>query len=220
MIFAVLAVPVLFVVLCAIIGWVATMHVSYEVEDSPRRLPQWMVHAIVAMDRTLLGQAIIASVISNRLILTREFIAGLTNIRVTEAPPEPTQAPSLSRSAAMTLMTNVMKMASTASRVQSRMYGHVAREIALQHGPLANRQPAAAPAPAPRPAPAPTPTPTQQATTTIGRPDDAVPAVPVAEVAPWEDDRHEVSAPATLHQRQPSVPFAIEAFLDTHAMQT
>jgi len=129
--------PILGMAGSLVLGWLATTQMVYTTDSAT---PSWLLRACATTDRILLGQAIIFSGLAGRLMALREFTCGLMNLSVNERPSEQRGMSAASRSMAMGLMGQAMRIMTTANRVQSRMYGHVAREIALQHGPLARKE--------------------------------------------------------------------------------
>jgi hypothetical protein len=185
-----------------LLGWHATSHLAYaETEYSAgvfgaglRR--QVLLTAFTVFDRLLAGQIMLAWGLARALILLREFVTGLTGISpsVQSEVSGPLQE-ALAAGRARSWMSLAMQTVSTATRVQTRLAGHVARELGHQvkqqqqqqqhQAPSTPRTPlssliALSPQLAQRPA--------------RGRPAanvSALPEPPPAGAAPWDDEEQE-----------------------------
>jgi hypothetical protein len=128
--------PPLVLALFLAVGWLATAHVTYDATTS--RVPAAALRLVQLFDRILAGQIIIFYGIARYAAMLREFLAGLVNLGVherEEAAAAGTPATPLAAGSPLGgWLAKAMKAATTASRVQSRMYGHVVREIAFNTG--------------------------------------------------------------------------------------
>jgi hypothetical protein len=110
------------------LGWLATSHVVYRVVDgSPFA---FMAPALVAMDRMLLGQIAVLGSFVRKLIYARELLVGLGGLRTEGESEAPAATPVPGAAASFAWVRRGLGMLDTARRVQARMAGHVAREIA------------------------------------------------------------------------------------------
>jgi len=124
--------PLLAVLVSLALGWLATAHLVYEEADQNAVMPAAAVAAIRLIDRMLAGQAIILHSAVRNIAMLREFLAGLANLSMVPATAAETPAAATWRTPVVSgWLTKAMGVATTASRVQSRMYGHVVREIAI-----------------------------------------------------------------------------------------
>jgi hypothetical protein len=138
------ALPLMVLALALTTGWLATSHLRYTPADPEAVLSATVMRTMQLVDRLLAGQAILLYGMAKHLMLLREFVAGLANISVVEAEPatDALQAGGAAAAASSSprpsplggWLAKAMKAASTASRVQSRMYGHVVREITMGAG--------------------------------------------------------------------------------------
>lgn len=129
--------PPLVLALFLAVGWLATAHVTYDATTS--RVPAPALRLVQLFDRILAGQVIIFYGFARYAAMLREFLAGLVNLGVHEreeaAAASGTPATPLAAGSPLGgWLAKAMKAATTASRVQSRMYGHVVREIAFNTG--------------------------------------------------------------------------------------
>jgi hypothetical protein len=133
--------PIAGILSALVLGWLATSHMTYASGNSPTSsLPAAALRCVQVLDRLLAGQVIIAYGLAKHLAMLREFLAGLADVHEITEPAGsgsgslPSSAPSSYSSPLGGWLSKAMKAAGTASRVQSRMYGHVVREIAFASG--------------------------------------------------------------------------------------
>ena len=214
---------------CLALGWISTTHITYRLD--PASPFASLGPALVAMDRALLGQIAVLAAVVRKLIYARELLVGLAGLHtegegadLSAGAPTPTPAATPRTPATPVSFAWVRRglgMLDTARRVQARMAGHVAREIAGEAMRERERAAAAAtPAPSfssrsdivtaarsnslPR-----TFTPSAAPTNTTGAATAATAAATLASVpvvridtAPWESDDEEEAAEAGATQEE------------------
>jgi hypothetical protein len=123
---------------CLALGWISTTHVTYRLD--PASPFASLGPALVAMDRALLGQIAVLAAVVRKLIYARELLVGLAGLHtegegadLSAGAPTPTPAATPrtpATPASFAWVRRGLGMLDTARRVQARMAGHVAREIA------------------------------------------------------------------------------------------
>jgi hypothetical protein len=128
------------VALVVLLGWRATSNLVYSEQPAAASSPglpllrhRLLLPAFCLVDRFLAGQILLAWALARGLILLREFLTGLTGVSVSERVPS-----AAASAAAFSWMSMAMQTVSTATRVQSRLAGHVAREIGHQQRQIAS----------------------------------------------------------------------------------
>lgn len=120
-----------------LIGWHATSNLRYVDSEYSSALlgsgtrRRVLLTALCTLDRFLAGQILIAWGIGRTLILVREFVTGISGISPQAAERNP-QHDARASAQSKSWMTLALQTVSTATRVQTRLAGHVARELGQQ----------------------------------------------------------------------------------------
>ena len=220
----------LLAILALAMGWWAGGDVEYTIES-----PSSLFPLFVAIDRLLLGWIICSEGTARNLIYLRELLVGVNGLRVSEVngvaggnegvaaasaassattPHTSTTAASrmasVNRAGAATWMVRALKLVDTATRVNMRLKGHIAREIIQEHllQPRVITTATAASSSSSSTAQTPVTSLVNMLTTLSPRPVPATPMNTARQVikvtAPWEEDDEEEDVIASLAAETPN----------------